>query len=299
MQRDFQKTGIPQLHTGEQLILKSQGAYKDSLRSGWKIAGLYLTNQRLMICRGRTIRFKILVCDIKALRVEKLHYILRKKKAICLFYKAGKGSGDSRLWFVVNDCETWQKRIIIQASLLRIDLETIDQISAKLDPDGQKILWYLWDNHHAKINQLAELIDAPSHMHVLIKIRETINPVSEKEVGCPILSFERAKTDPETGEKVLFSWWLMGEQEKWKETRGRLLDIFDEGSHIQVIMEAKRVEASDLKLEIHGDELVVKSEKTGSPWTEIIQLPCEANFDSHQVHLRNNLLEIKLLKIDN
>lgn len=267
------------------------------MRSGWKIGGLYLTNQRLMICRGRTLRFKILVYDIKALRVEKLHYVLRRKEAVCLSYKAGKASGDSRIWFVVNDCATWQKRIIMQASLLKIDLETIEKISARLDPDGQDILWHLWNNRHARIDQLAELIDAPNHMHVLIKIRETINPVSENVVGCPILSFERAGTDPETGEKVLFSWWLMGEQEKWKETKDRLLDIFDEGSYIQVIMEAKRVKASDLKLEIHGNELVIKSEKIGSAWTEIIQLPCEANFDSHQVHLRNNLLEIRLSKV--
>ncbi len=298
MQRDFQKTGIPHLQDGEHIIIQGQGAYKDSLRSGWKIAGLYLTNQRLMICQGRTIRFKILVNDIKALKVEKLHYVLRRKQAVCLFYKAGKASGDSRIWFVVNDCETWQKRIIMQASLLKIDLETIEKISARLDPDGQDILWYLRDNRHARIDQLAKLIDAPNHMHVLLNIKETINPIAEKVVGCPILSFERARTDHETGEKVLFSWWLMGEQEKWrKETKDRLLDIFDEGSHIRVIMEAKRVAASDLKLEIHGDELVVKSEKTGSPWAEIIQLPCEANFDSQQVHLRNNLLEIRLSKV--
>jgi len=299
MQRDFQKTGIPHLQAGEHIIIQGQGAYKDSLRSGWKIAGFYLTNQRLMICQGRTVRLNILVNDIRTSRVEKLHYVLRRKQAVCLFYKAGKGPGDSRLWFVVNDCETWQKRIIMQASLLKIDLETIEKISAGLDPDGQDILWYLWNKRHARIDRLAELIDAPSHMHVLIKIRETINPVSEKVVGCPILSFERAGTDPETGEEVLFSWWLMGEQEKWKETKDRLLDIFDEGSFLQIIMEIKGEEASDLRLDVHKNELVVRSEKTGSALTEIIQLPCEANFDSHQVHLRNNLLEIKLLKINN
>jgi len=298
MRKNSQKTGIPQLHTGEQLILKSQGAYKDSLRSGWKIAGFYLTNQRLMICRGRTVRFKILVNDIKALKLEKLHYVLRRKQAVCLFYKAGKGPGDSRLWFVVNDCATWQKRIIMQASLLKIDLETIEKISARLDPDGQDILWHLWNNRHARIDRLAELIDAPDHMHVLIKIRETINPISEKVVGCPILSFERARTDPGTGEKVLFSWWLMGAQEKWKKIEEPLLDIFDEGSFLQIIMEIKGEEASDLRLDVHKNELVVRSEKTGSALTEIIRLPCETNFDSHQVHLRNNLLEIKLLKTE-
>ena len=124
-----------------------------------------------------------------------------------------------------------------------------------------------------------------------------VNPVAEKVVGCPILSFERSRVDPETGEKVLFSWWLMGQQEKWIQKEDLLLDIFDEGSHIQVIMEVKGVEASDLRLEVHGDQLTVRSERMGSTLKEIIHLPAEVNPDNHQMHLKNNLLEIKLPKV--
>ena len=43
--------------------------------------------------------------------------------------------------------------------------------------------------------ELADLIHAPNHMHVLLVIRDTINPIAEKELGCPILSFEKQKTD--------------------------------------------------------------------------------------------------------
>jgi len=296
MQMSSQKISFPQLQAGEQIILQGQGAYKENLRSGWKIARCFLTNQRFIIYQRLSIRVEIPLKDIKKLTVEKLHYVIRKREAMSIFYKAEKGKVECRLWFVTADLENWKKRIY-QGALLKVDLETMERITAGLDPQSRDILWYLWDNNNARIDQLAELIDAPNHMHILLKIRETINPVAEKVVGCPILSFERSRVDPETGEKVLFSWWLMGQQEKWIQKEDLLLDIFDEGSHIQVIMEVKGVEASDLRLEVHGDQLTVRSERMGSTLKEIIHLPAEVNPDNHQMHLKNNLLEIKLPKV--
>ncbi|MDO9530115.1 MAG: Hsp20/alpha crystallin family protein, partial [Syntrophales bacterium] len=173
---------------------------------------------------------------------------------------------------------------------------TVEKIAVQLDHDGQDILWYLWDKRHAKIDRLAELIDAPNHMHMLMNIRETINPVAEKVIGCPILSFERSKVDPETGEAVLFSWWLLGKHDKWIQSDDRLLDIFDEDSCIQVVMEVKGIEEPDLRLDVEKNQITVRSVKTGSTWKEIIDLPSEIDPDSHEMYLKNNLLEIKLSK---
>ena len=245
-----------------------------------------------------TIRFQIPIDHIRGLAVERLHYVLRKRESLCIVYKAREGSKEGRICFVVNDLEDWREKIISHASILKVGLDTIEKIAAQSDPDSQDILWYLWEKRHARIDQLAELVDAPSHMHVLLNIRETINPIAEKVVGCPILSFERSRVDAETGEKVLFSWWLIGHKEKWPHCEDRLLNIFDEGSHIQVIMEVRAMEASDLSLEVEGDQLMVRSKETGSTWKEIIHLPTEVKPDNHQIHLKNNLLEIKLLKIE-
>jgi len=299
MQRTSQKTNIPRLQTGEQIILQSQGAYKNNFRSGWKVAQCILTNQRLIMYQRPAIRFEIPLDDIKGIAVQRLHYVLRKRESLCIVYKAREGLKEGRICFVVNDLEDWREKIISQASLLKVGLGTIEKIAAQSDPDSQDILWYLWENRYARIDQLAELIDAPSHMHVLLTIRETINPIAEKVVGCPILSFERSKIDPETGEKVLFSWWLIGQHEKRTQSEEQLLDIFDEGSYIQVIMEVKGVEASDIGVEVYADELTVRSKKTDYTWKEIIHLPVEVNPGNHQMHLKNNLLEIKLLKIEN
>ena len=291
-----QKISFPQLQAGEQIILQGQGAYKENLRSGWKIARCFLTNQRFIIYQTPTIRFQISLSDIVNLSVEKLNYVIRKREAISLSYKTGKDSKEYRLYLVTSDLENWKKRIY-QGSLLKVDLDTIERIAAGLDPQSRDILWYLWDNNNARIDQLAELIGAPNHMHVLFKIRETINPVAEKVIGCPILSFERSRVDPKTGEKVLFSWWLMGQQEKWIQKEDRLLDIFDEGSYIQVIMEVRGVEASDLKLDVHEDQLTVRSHKIGATLRETFRLPAQVRAHNHQMHLKNNLLEIRLSKV--
>ena len=292
-----QKANIPKLQIGEQLILQTQGSYKHNFRSGWKVAQCLLTSQRFIMYQRPTIRFEIPLDQIKDLAIERLHYVLRKRESLCIVYKARNGSREGKIWFVANDLGDWRKKIIYQTSLLKVDQETIEKIAAQLDPESRDILWYLWENRHARIDELAELIDAPNHMHILLNIKETINPIAEKTVGCPILSFERSRVDPETGEKVLFSWWLMGQQEKRIQSKDRVLDIFDEASHIQVIMEVRGTEASDLRLEVNRDQVTVRSEKTDSTWKEIIRLPAEVNSDNHQMHLKNNLLEIRLSKV--
>lgn len=284
------------LQAGEQLILQSQGAYKHNFRSGWKVARCLLTNQRLIMYQRPSIRFEIPLDDVRGLAVEKLHYIIRRRECLSLSYKAGDGSGEGRIWVVANDPERWRKRIISQTALLKVDLGVIEEISAELDADGRDILWYLWENRHARIDRLAELIDAPTHMHVLLLIRETINPVAEKMVGCPILLFERSRVDPETGEAVLFSWWLVGQHEKPTQSDERMLDIFDEGPYIQVIMEVRGIDSSYLKLDAERDQITVRSVKIGSTWNETINLPAEINPDGHKVHLKNNLLEVRLSK---
>ncbi len=295
MGKTIKKAGIPGLQTGEQTILQNQGAYKSSPRSGWKIARCFLTNRRFIICQGSTIRFNISLDDITDLMVDNVHYVISKKRSLRLFYNSKKDSAKNRIWFVTPDLDDWKKKIR-QASLLNVDVATVEKIAAQLDHDGQDILWYLWDKRHARIDQLAELIDAPNHMHVLMNIRETINPFAEKIIGCPILSFERSRVDPETGEAVSFSWWLIGKYDKWVPSDDRLLDIFDEDSCIQVVMEVKGIEEPDLKLDVEKDQIAVMSVKTGSTWKEIIDLPAEIDPDSPEMHLKNNLLEIRLFK---
>ncbi len=244
------------------------------------------------------IRLEISLDQIKGLAVERLHYVLRQKECLAISYNSQGGEKSGKIWFIADDLETWRKEIIAHSAFFTIDLQAIETISAQLDSDSQNILWHLWERRYTKIDQLAELVDAPSHMHVLLKIREIINPIAEKLMGCPVLIFERSKADPETGETILFSWWLMGQPDEPARTEERLLDIFDEGSHIQVIMEVKGVETGDLKLDFEKDRVTVRSHKIGVSLMEILDLPHEVSPKGYDMRIRNNFLEIKLSKVD-
>ena len=134
-------------------------------------------------------------------------------------------------------------------------------------------------------------------MHVLLVIKETINPIAEKLLGCPILSFERKRIDSETGETITFSWWLLGKKERFVPNEERFVDIFDEGTQIRVIMEIRGVETGDLKLDFDKDRVTVRRHKIGASLREKLDLPQEVSPEGYGMSIRNNFLEIRLNKV--
>ena len=285
---------VPKLRQGERVILKGQGGYRRSASIGWKVVHIFLTDQRLILYQASSVMLEVPLDDITGLRKGRFYYVMKDRDALCVSYGTEKGKAE--FWLIANKIENWREKIH-RLALLSIDEKTIERIAAQVDSDGRGILWYLWEKGHARITDLAELIDAPNHMHVLLIIKETINPVGERVVGCPILSFERSKVDPETGKSVLFSWWLVGQREKCVPNEERIIDIFDEDSHIQVIMEVKGIEASDVRLDISGNQLRVRSHKIGGSLREGFSLPAEVTLDNYHISLKNNLLEIRLTKV--
>ena len=63
-------------------------------------------------------------------------------------------------------------------------------------------------------------------MHVLLRIRDTINPVAERIIGNPLLLFERSKIDPDTGEQVLFRWWMVSPKESVQRPFKKMKGVF-------------------------------------------------------------------------
>jgi len=286
----------PEFLPGENIILSDQGGFRQTHRAGWRPVECFLTNKRLIFFLRPEIRFQIPLESIQKLHDEKHYYVLKTRPTLRINYLGEKGSRDGRVLFITNKIHIWKKRIM-QLCFLKVDLSTIQGISAQLDSDGRDILWYLWENGHARINRLAELIQAPSHMHILLVIRETINPISEKELGCAILSFERKRIDSETGEIITFSWWLIGKKEKFLPNEERLVDIFDEGEQIRVIMEVRGVETGDLKLDFHKDRVTIRCHKIGASLRENLDLPHEVSPEGYDMRIRNNFLEIRLSKV--
>lgn len=288
--------GRPEFFPGEEVFLEAQGGYRESHRTGWRPVQSFLTSQRLIFFLRPRIRFQVPIESIRKLDSQRHYYAMKVRDTLCITYDGIEGSRGGKVLFVTNHIHLWKKKIQ-QLCFLKVDLETIQRIADQLDSDGREIVWYLWENNHARINRLADVIGARNHMHVLLVIKETINPIAEKLIGCPILSFERKRIDSETGETVTFSWWLIGKKERFVPNEERLVDIFDEGTQIRVIMEVRGIETGDLKLDFDKDRVTVRCHKIGASLRQKLDLPHEVSPEGYDMYIRNNFLEIRLSKV--
>ena len=116
--------------------------------------------------------------------------------------------------------------------------EDLAELVEVLDQRSRAILWHLWRERHAHISELRNLIDVASDYEVLFRLKEIINGRSRELWGRPVVSFEESKTDPFTGEKVPFSWWLVDGDDAPTVDRNRpLVDIFQEKDTITIIVQ--------------------------------------------------------------
>ena len=115
----------------------------------------------------------------------------------------------------------------------RVDLE---QLLVILDDESRAILWHLWWHRHADIYELRPLIDNRGDYEILHRLRGVINRKAQMLWGKPVVGFEQSKTDPVTGQKVLFSWWLLdGVDVHYQGGHKPLVDIFHEKDSVTVI----------------------------------------------------------------
>jgi len=114
--------------------------------------------------------------------------------------------------------------------------EDLAQLLEVLDQKSRAILWHLWWHRHVEISQLRELIDASTDFEVLFRLRDVINRKAQKLWGKSIVGFEQGKVDPLTGEKVLFSWWFLDEENELLANNSRpLVDVFEEKDSVVII----------------------------------------------------------------
>jgi HSP20 family molecular chaperone IbpA len=112
----------------------------------------------------------------------------------------------------------------------------LSQLLQVLDEKSRAMLWHLWWHRHAGISELRELIDAASDFEVLYRLKEVINEQSQRLWGKPVVSFEQTRIDSFSGEKVLFSWWFLDEENvPISDGNKPLVDLFNEKDSISII----------------------------------------------------------------
>ena len=143
------------------------------------------------------------------------------------------------------------------------DKKGLAQFLQSLDEKSRAILCYLWWHRHAEIAELRNIGDTADDSEVLYRLKEVINGKSQNLWGKPIVSFEQSKSDPLTGEKILFSWWYMDEEDILVSgVDSALVDVFNE-----------------------KDSVII-----------IAQLPASVNLTAPDIQFKNGILRVKFRK---
>ncbi len=144
------------------------------------------------------------------------------------------------------------------------DKKGLAQFLQSLDEKSRAILWHLWWRQHAEISELRNLFDTSDDFEVLYRLKEIINGKSQELWGKPIVSFEQSKIDTLTGEKVLFSWWFVGEEDALISGGGKaLVDVFNEKDSVIVIAQLPTsVNLTEPDIQFRNGVLKVKFKKT-------------------------------------
>jgi len=179
-----------------------------------------------------------------------------------------------------------------------VDESAIAGLAAGLEPDAAAILWHVWHDHHATIDDLARLIDADCHSDVLLKIKAQINPMAVEQLGCPILMFSPVDVDPRSGQPVPFSWWIAGRRKekrrKDKRPESPRVDVFDEDTHVDVVVELPGIREEDVLVAVRGGTLAISGASASDTFREEVLLPAGVDPDSLTVRLKNGVLLVRL-----
>jgi len=75
-----------------------------------------------------------------------------------------------------------------------------------------------------------------------------------------------------------------------------LIDIFDEGTHLIVVVELPSAKEEDIKLSVEGNLLKISADTSAGEYRKEVLLPSPVKTDLIEAAYKNNVLEIKLEK---
>ena len=300
-----------------EILLVEQGVYLPQGRPVWHIGKLCLTSERLLFLQPRGAIFDTPLTRITEVATEPKRFTLVRKMAMAVSYRHPRQMSLAKAWFITPSLGRWLEQLhqlvpelggggtaeispapqppSTSVPMPPITHAQVERMAKELDPASREIVWHLWLNKHATINELATLIAAPTHMDVLFKIRQGINPVAEEMLGHSILVFEESRFDHETGEMVPFSWWLAGRAASVTEGREPEIEVFNEANEINVIVELPGVEEEAIRVRAQRDKVVV--EVDGGAYHEEASLPAPVDADRVVTRFKNGILIVNLKKI--
>lgn len=182
--------------------------------------------------------------------------------------------------------------------IAEINNEKIDRILQELDAGSRKVIFYLLEHKHAKLDELTEVLGESCHMNTLVRIKDIINPKALEILERQIMVFEKSHIDKETGENVLFNWWLKSGEERIPLKKEQfLVDVFDEENEIVLIMDLPGIREEDVKVKIEKKRAnILFRDSERREHLEEVFLPSEINPQKFSIQFKNQILTIGILK---
>ncbi len=178
----------------------------------------------------------------------------------------------------------------------RLQAKDIAEVARLVDGGSAAMLWHFWKNRHYKLDELKAMLAETSHMAVLTRIREVINPAAVDVLGKPILVFERSRMDYQTGEHVLHSWWLNEQPMGDVGNTDQFVDVLDEGDHFLVLLELAGAREQDIRVEAGDGRLSVTVDSGEGRYYQETPLPAGADARHLSTTYRNGILQVRLGK---
>ena len=178
----------------------------------------------------------------------------------------------------------------------RLQAGELAEVARFVDQGSATMLWHFWKNRHHTLDELQTMLGEASHMGVLVRIKEVVNPAAVRLLGKPILVFERSRMDHQTGEQVLNSWWLNDEPATDVAGSGHLVDVLDEGDHFLVILELAGAREEDIRVEAREGWLSVAVDAEEARYYGETPVPAGADTRDLSATYRNGLLQVRLGK---
>ncbi|MGA2284653.1 MAG: Hsp20/alpha crystallin family protein [Dehalococcoidia bacterium] len=174
-------------------------------------------------------------------------------------------------------------------------VDDIALVARLLDPAGARLVWYVWKNGHARLDELSDALGEASHMNILAHIREEVNPLAVRVLGRPLFVFERSRVDRRTGEHVPFSWWL-NDGSTCEAVQPEFVDVLDESDQLLVLLDLPGVGEEDIKLSVENGDLVVAVDTDQQRCHERVRLPEDVRAGPLSSSYRNGVLQVRLSK---
>jgi HSP20 family molecular chaperone IbpA len=321
-----QRAPVEKGQSEDAVLLQSQGCFLPHRSPHWQIGEMSLSAQRFAFGQGGRPRFELPLARITAVAVERRKFILLRKEVIRLSYALADDERNRQAWFITPDLARWLEKLMTitntreapgrpasalpgpvpaparDGEAVRVREEHVRELAAAAGPPAARVLWHLWERRHAGIEELADLVDFPTHMDVLTLLREGINEPARRLLGGPVLVFKERALDRSSGLAVCFHWWLERAEEASEaaadapDSAQPLVEIHDEGDALLVVAMVPGGQAETFRAKVRGRSLLLAAETVHGPCALTVSLPCRVLAKPAKVVSRNTVLSLWLAK---